>query len=84
MSTLVSNLRMSIIGFKMINFVSISDVTSHFLVNTHKSEYGNYQRLTLQESPGSVPPGRVPRYKDVVLLGDLVDIARPGEEIEVT
>ncbi len=30
-----------------------------------------------------MPPGRVPRYKDVVLLGDLIDIARPGEEIDV-
>ena len=55
-----------------------------FRINQLKSLYGNYQRLTLQESPGSVPPGRVPRYKDVVLLGDLIDIARPGEEIEVT
>ena len=35
------------------------------------------------ETPGTVPPGRVPRYKDVVLLGDLIDIARPGEEIDV-
>jgi DNA replication licensing factor MCM2 len=39
--------------------------------------------LTLQETPGTVPPGRVPRYKDVILLGDLIDIARPGEEVEV-
>jgi len=36
------------------------------------------------ETPGSVPPGRVPRYKDVILLGDLIDVARPGEEIDVT
>lgn len=46
--------------------------------------YGNFQRLTLQESPGTVPAGRVPRQKDVVLLDDLIDSARPGEEIEVT
>jgi len=26
----------------------------------------------------------VPRYKDVILLGDLIDVARPGEEIDVT
>jgi DNA replication licensing factor MCM2 len=55
-----------------------------FSINNQKSEYGNYQKITLQESPGSVPAGRVPRYKDVILLGDLIDIARPGEEIEVT
>ena len=33
---------------------------------------------------GSVPPGRVPRHKNIVLLADLVDVARPGEEVEVT
>jgi DNA replication licensing factor MCM2 len=55
-----------------------------FKINTQKTQYGNYQKITLQESPGSVPPGRVPRYKDVVLLGDLIDIARPGDEVEVT
>ncbi|KAJ6965611.1 hypothetical protein NC652_003483 [Populus alba x Populus x berolinensis] len=38
--------------------------------------------LTLQESPGIVPTGRPPRYKEVILLNDLIDCARPGEEIE--
>jgi len=33
---------------------------------------------------GAVPPGYVPRTKDVVLLDDLIDVARPGEEVEVT
>lgn len=55
-----------------------------FKINYLKTEYGNFQKITLQESPGTVPPGRVPRYKEVVLYGDLIDIARPGEEIEVT
>ena len=55
-----------------------------FKVNEHKTVYQNYQKITLQESPGSVPAGRVPRYKEVVLLGDLIDVARPGEEIDVT
>lgn len=43
--------------------------------------YRNYQKLTLQESPGTVPAGRLPRYKEVILLNDLIDCARPGEEI---
>ena len=37
--------------------------------------------MTLQESPGSVPPGRLPRHREVVLLWDLIDSAKPGEEI---
>ena len=49
-----------------------------------KTVYCNYQKITLQESPGTVPAGRVPRYKEVILTADLIDRARPGEEIEVT
>ncbi|XP_052184215.1 DNA replication licensing factor MCM2 [Diospyros lotus] len=55
-----------------------------FTVNIEQTVYRNYQKLTLQESPGIVPPGRLPRYKEVILLNDLIDCARPGEEIEVT
>ena len=53
-------------------------------VNSEATLYRNFQRLTLQESPGSVPAGRVPRSKEVILCGDLVDCARPGEEVDVT
>ncbi|KAA8917620.1 hypothetical protein TRICI_000221 [Trichomonascus ciferrii] len=55
-----------------------------FTLNSEKTVYRNYQKVTLQESPGSVPPGRLPRHREVVLLWDLIDIAKPGEEIEVT
>lgn len=54
-----------------------------FKMNSVKTLYRNYQRLTLQESPGTVPAGRLPRHREVILLWDLVDIAKPGEEIEV-
>lgn len=29
-----------------------------FKINPTLTKYGNYQKITLQESPGSVPPGR--------------------------
>ncbi|KAF0700905.1 Aste57867_8591 [Aphanomyces stellatus] len=45
-----------------------------FSLNTSQTVYRNYQKLTLQESPSSVPPGRVPRSKE----------ARPGEEVAIT
>lgn len=38
----------------------------------------------MQETPGTVPAGRVPRQKEVILLHDLIDCARPGDEIEIT
>mmetsp|Transcript_9857 Transcript_9857/g.24280 ORF Transcript_9857/g.24280 Transcript_9857/m.24280 type:complete len:895 (+) Transcript_9857:158-2842(+) len=55
-----------------------------FRLNVAQTLYRNYQRITMQESPGSVPAGRIPRQKDVILLHDLIDICRPGEEVEVT
>lgn len=53
-------------------------------INSSETVYRNYQKLTLQESPGSVPAGRLPRSKEVILTADLIDCARPGEEVEVT
>ena len=38
----------------------------------------------LQESPGQVPAGRLPRTVECVLLDDLIDTTKPGEEVEVT
>ncbi|KXN85371.1 DNA replication licensing factor mcm2, partial [Leucoagaricus sp. SymC.cos] len=55
-----------------------------FPVNSEQTVYRNYQKMTLQESPGSVPAGRLPRHREVILLWDLIDSAKPGEEIEVT
>jgi DNA replication licensing factor MCM2 len=48
------------------------------------TEYSNYQKITVQETPGTVPPGRVPRQKEILLQADLVDTARPGDEVEIT
>lgn len=55
-----------------------------FTLNSEKTLYRNYQKLTLQESPGTVPAGRLPRHREVILLADLIDSAKPGDEIEVT
>ncbi|KAG9963675.1 MCM-domain-containing protein, partial [Aureobasidium melanogenum] len=55
-----------------------------FTVNSEKTIYRNYQKITLQESPGTVPAGRLPRHREVILLWDLIDSAKPGEEVEIT
>lgn len=55
-----------------------------FSLNSEKTIYRNYQKMTLQESPGTVSPGRLPRHREIILLWDLIDSAKPGEEIEVT
>lgn len=55
-----------------------------YLIDKQKTIYRNYQKLTLQESPSQVLPGRIPRSKEVILFGDNIDQARPGDYIEVT
>lgn len=55
-----------------------------FTMNQEKTVYRNYQKITLQESPGTVPAGRLPRHREVILLWDLIDSCKPGDEIEVT
>lgn len=55
-----------------------------FSINMEETIFKNYQRLAVQESPGKISAGRVPRAKDVILLGDLCDTCRPGDEIDLT
>lgn len=58
--------------------------TGPFQLNVEKTVYQNYQRLTIQEAPGKVPAGRLPRSKDVICLGDLCDMCKPGDDVELT
>ena len=67
-----------------ISFCANCESRGPFTVNSEQTVYRNYQKMTLQESPGSVPAGRLPRHREVILLWDLIDVAKPGEEIEVT
>uniref|UniRef100_A0A8C8C689 DNA replication licensing factor MCM2 n=1 Tax=Oncorhynchus tshawytscha TaxID=74940 RepID=A0A8C8C689_ONCTS len=55
-----------------------------FDINMELTVYQNYQRITIQESPGKIAAGRLPRSKDAILLADLVDQCKPGDEIELT
>lgn len=55
-----------------------------FSINMEQTLYRNYQKITLQESPGRIPAGRIPRSKDCILLADLCDQCKPGDEVEVT
>lgn len=55
-----------------------------FMINMEQTIYRNYQKVTVQESPGRIPAGRIPRSKDCILLSDLCDRCKPGDEIDVT
>ena len=54
-----------------------------FTVNSSETVYKDYQKLMLQEIPGTVPPGSLPRTKEVLCYFDLIDKAKPGDEVEV-
>lgn len=56
----------------------------NYKIDYETTIYRNFQKITLQESPGSVPAGRVPTSKEVILLGDNIDVCRPGDEVQVT
>ncbi|XP_051170865.1 DNA replication licensing factor Mcm2 [Leptopilina boulardi] len=58
--------------------------TGPFMINMEQTLYRNYQKITVQESPGRIPAGRIPRSKDCILLSDLCDRCKPGDEIDVT
>ncbi|KAL8482703.1 hypothetical protein ACS0TY_025661 [Phlomoides rotata] len=79
MDTSVSELARMVGGEK-----ALVEECGDLLSKTYSSQtiYRNYQKLTFQESPGIVPAGPLPRYKEVILLNDLIDCARPGEEID--
>lgn len=53
-------------------------------INMEQTIYRNYQKITIQESPGRIPAGRIPRSKDCILLSDLVDRSKPGDEVDLT
>ncbi|XP_008204892.1 DNA replication licensing factor Mcm2 [Nasonia vitripennis] len=55
-----------------------------FIINMEQTVYRNYQKITIQESPGRIPAGRIPRSKDCILLSDLVDRCKPGDEVDLT
>ena len=54
-----------------------------FKLNTVQSTYKNHQIMALQESPGSVPAGRLPRTIELSVTEDLVDTAKPGDDVLV-
>ena len=54
-----------------------------FKLNVLQSKYRSHQIMILQESPSSVPPGRLPRTMELHLTDDLVDKAKPGDDVDV-
>jgi DNA replication licensing factor MCM3 len=48
------------------------------------SAYKDQQKFTLQEAPEHTPAGQIPRTVEVICDGELADVAKPGERVQVT
>ena len=56
-----------------------------FELDESRTEFVDYQELRIQEKPEDLPPGQLPRWVNVRIIGsDLVDVARPGDRVVVT
>lgn len=55
-----------------------------FDISKERTAFENFQKIVIQEVSSEVPPGHVPRTQTVILLGDLADSVKPGEEITLT
>lgn len=55
-----------------------------FVVNANETIYKDYQRVSVQEVPGTVPSGSLPRSCEVMLCYDLIDSCKPGDEVDLT
>ena len=49
-----------------------------------ESQFRDWQKVRIQESPDELPPGQMPRSIDIILEGDIVDVSRPGDLVKVT
>ncbi len=58
--------------------------TGRFELVLEKSKFLDWQKIVVQERPEEIPPGQIPRSIEVILTGDLVDSARPGDRSLIT
>jgi DNA replication licensing factor MCM3 len=48
------------------------------------SAYKDQQKFTLQEAPEHTPAGQIPRIIEVICDGNLADVAKPGDRVQVS
>ncbi|KAI3403214.2 MCM6 [Candida oxycetoniae] len=57
---------------------------SYFTLNMSKSQFIDWQRVRIQENSNEIPTGSMPRTLDVILRGETVERAKPGDKCKFT
>lgn len=57
---------------------------SYWTLNVAKSQFVDWQRVRIQENSNEIPTGSMPRTLDVILRGETVERAKPGDKCKFT
>lgn len=57
---------------------------SNFELDASKSVFDDFQMISIQEKPESLPAGQIPQTIDLNLTGDLTNKVRPGDRVKIT
>lgn len=57
---------------------------SYWTLNVAKSQFIDWQKVRIQENSNEIPVGSMPRTLDVIMRGEAVDRAKPGDKCKFT
>lgn len=60
------------------------DNQAYFTLNIAKSQFIDWQKCRIQENANEIPTGSMPRTLDVILRGESVERAKPGDKCKFT
>lgn len=57
---------------------------SYWTLNISKSQFVDWQKVRIQENSSEIPTGSMPRTLDVIIRGEVVERAKPGDKCKFT
>lgn len=55
-----------------------------FELLVEESDFGDWQKVRLQESSADIPAGSMPRSLDIIVRDDICEVCKPGDRVEIT
>lgn len=53
-------------------------------LDVQESRFADWQKIRVQENPGDIPPGSMPRSIDIILKNHMVEVSKPGDKCVFT